>query len=220
MKRFVTFVLVLVLLLSFAGCSNTAVLYQDEDVNVSLIDLESLPEITIGYDLLPLTEELAFEKTELIAEGTISNVREVAIAYNYMDADVVDYCTLMDFTFTDIIYQSDTVTEKAGNTVTVFASYNTYTLGEGFPTFEEGNTAIFFGTPSSNYADSPMKYAAYSDYLACTPNYLFLKEDANDHYRMNEVFSEFLAREDTLVKADVLKQILAQKAQAFHEKTK
>lgn len=185
MKKLFSFILVSALLLSFSGCS-PAVIYQDEDVKVSLMDpnLESVINI---YEWIEMTDERAFEMNELIAEGTISNIREIEIMYRYMDADLISYYTLIDFTLTDIIYQPSTLSETVGNTITVAVSYNTYTHGEGFPIINDGKNVILFCSDTSKYADNPLKLSAYADYLAGTPNYLIL-EKVDGLYLTNEYF--------------------------------
>ena len=216
MKKFVSLVLVFALLFSLTGCSQM-IIYQDEEVKVYEVNVKSLPEITIAYKMLPFTEDLAFEKTKLIAEGTISNVREAAIDYTYMDADCTDYITLADFTFTDIVYQNGTVSEQTGNTVTLRFGYNTYTLGGVLPRIGDGETAILFLSPSSDYADNATKPQKYSDYLVTAPVYVYFKGDTNGRYRSSEAFAAYYGYDSTTFEADVLKDLFRQKAQAYSE---
>ena len=215
MKKFVSLVLSFALLFSLTGCFQT-IIYQDEDVKVYEVDVKSLPEIWIAYELIEFTEDLAFGKTKLIAEGMISNIREVAVDYTSMDADITDYLTLVDFTFTDVVYQTSAVSEQAGNTVTLYFGYNTYTLGGVLPHIRDGATVLLFLSPSSDYADSALKPAAYSDYLVNAPIYLFFEKDTNNRYQSCEAFAEYYGHSRTF-EEDELKKLLSLEAQTFRE---
>ena len=194
MKRYIcVFLLASFLLFSSSACNRQSDLLRDtapgdeihrsEDILVTHIASSDQKGYTC-YLYAPLTDEIVRQNTTAIFSGSVSNVREAQVEYEYMDHPVTNNITLFDVSVSKVIKGN----LKIGSTVTVGVSYNSLRYGERLPLIKEGSSYLMFC--NAPLRDDPRERSRYVDFWVEYSNELLL-ERIGDYYLSTEFFSEY-----------------------------
>ena len=190
------FISVLVVFLLSACSSNLAntnmndnVIFNKDGIKVTEVPILN-PVAKVNSEWLELTEQNAYSDNDVILSGVIQNVREVAIEYTFMDANVTDYIRLFDVSINNIIYSSDSELNRSNNIITVGIPYSSYNTDISLPLVEEGKEFLFFAMYASNIENDLLQLAGYVDLWITSPNKLLL-EKLDGNYLSDEFFVSY-----------------------------
>lgn len=165
--------------------NDPSVLYKSDKVEVSLIENIDTNKISY-YEWAVLTKDDAFTENTVIVTGTVSNVRQAAVAYEFMDVDVVDNITIFDVEVSDVL-ACRSGSYRQGDLITMGIGYNMNTYSDELPVIEEGKTYLIFCYVAADDKDDVMELAGYVDCWISAPKDLFL-EKVGDFYLLTDGF--------------------------------
>ncbi len=173
--------------LGWFGTTNNHAIYKSENVEVTL--LKDNDEIRVAnYQWVPVNDDIAFTKNNVIIVGEVNNVRPAIVSYNYMDTDVSDYITIFDVKVSEVLAcRSDSV--HSGDIVTVGVGYNIGKYGEGLPIIEDGRSYMIFCYTTDTINDDVLELSKYVDCWISSPKDLFV-EKIGDYYLSIDYFSD------------------------------
>lgn len=167
------------------GCGNSTVASSDVDQENTLYPSSEQSFSALSYyfdnikytvEEVPRLEATLYSETEwvsvdqirvkeycdLVVQGKISNIHEVAISYNFMNSDMTDYGTVFDLTISKV-YQGS---QNIGDTITVYLPWSSRNLPEEVPDVMDGSSYYFLLMDSkkdsqgtSNFSDYYVRYA-------------------------------------------------------------
>ena len=126
-----------------------------------------------------LSEEEAYTKNTVILTGQAANVRQVEIAYTYLDAEVTDPVTVFDLEISKVLACREGSCQP-GEVVRVAMP--------GFETIDEECSYLLFCYGVADREDI-MGLADYTDYWISGPKDFLLKQDGT-YYLTTEWFAE------------------------------
>ena len=153
---------------------NHSYLYKSDNVEVSLIEsIENTDTIQhTHYFWDELTDDVAYTKNTVIITGVASNVRQATVAYEFMDADVVDNITIFDVEVSDVLAcRSGSFLQ--GDLITIGIGYNMSTYGVELPIIEDGKSYLIFCYVAADQEDDDLELAGYMDCWISAPKDLF-----------------------------------------------
>lgn len=130
-------------------------------------------------DWAVLSEEEAYTKNTAILTGQVSDVRQEAISYTHLGAEVTDPITVFDLEITKVLVCREGSC-LPGDVIRVAMSH----LGK----IEEGNSYLLFCYAVAGREDA-MRLEVYTDYWISAPKDLLIKQDG-EYYLTTDWFAE------------------------------
>ncbi|MCL2054276.1 MAG: hypothetical protein FWG90_07590 [Oscillospiraceae bacterium] len=143
--------------------------YIFNDENTLVFEVEPLQTANLVSNMWDyIAEEDCYIDSDLIARGFITNQREVAVSYDFMDVACVTYLTLVDVEITEAFYSAND--RQAGENITISISSSSYALDESIPPLVTGAEYILFASDSNLLLnDESMQIRNYTDYYVSSP---------------------------------------------------
>lgn len=171
--------------------------------NVSVIEVSGEQTVYMAPEWIEPSDELVFGSHDWIADGIIRNMRTVEIKYRFMDADITDYSTLVDFEISEVVYSEHEKEYKPGQVVTVMLPFSTrqgaYLPGSELPILQKGTKALLFGTDPAALKEDTLECAEYADIRCGAANYVLI-EKKYGYYLADAYFEDAL-------KSDAVKNV-------------
>lgn len=181
------FCLVFTTACQYSPLEDPSILYKSDNVEVSLIENTNKNQ-HVDYEWVALTDDVAYTKNTVIVTGTVFNVRQATVAYEYMDTDVVDNITIFDVEISDVL-ACRSGSFKQGDTITMGIGYNMNHYSEELSIIENGKTYLMFCYVAADDKGDVLELSEYVDCWISAPKDLFL-EKTGDNYLSIDYFSD------------------------------
>lgn len=170
-------------------------IYQSDNVKVT--ELSDLKEKRFNqYEWIDMSEDTAYSKNPIIFTGSVNDVTQAKVEYEFMGVDVEDNITILDVNVEEVIFNSASF--EFSDTVSVGVPYNNSTYGEGLPNIEDGKTFLMFVYPTSDKEKDSLELANYVDLWLSSPNQLLI-EEVDGSYIVGTLFADYFKKSDTVV---------------------
>ncbi len=178
------------------------VLYSDEDVTVNEIDILNTPEYTY-YEWIEVDNETAVMENDVIFEGTIDKITEIAIKTEYLDYVSTIYKTIIRVNVKNIVYD-DNESLKIDDNVDIAVCVSSRTYDQYVASFVEGAEYLFFAKSSENVEDDTLKIGNYSDFYIDMPEDYIIPIINKEFYEVGKNFSELVDNTEKVKLNDII----------------
>lgn len=146
---------------------------KDSILSVKVQTVSPRPNPNICFiEWIPVTEEL-LKSASSVFVGTITEVNELSMSYEYMGTEVTDYWSLLKVSVSDIIKTDNEMAEN--DSVDVLFELSSYRADENI-TIKKGESYIFYLKKTTEIS-SVLDYSKLADYMYFIPASVFIPVD-------------------------------------------
>lgn len=177
------------------------IVYEDEDVTVKEITVLEKPQFS-QYQWEPITCEELVNDSDIIFEGTIKNIKEIAIETEHLDVRSTIYKTVLTIEANDILNNIGNI--KEGDTLQTAVCVSSREYTEYVTGFVENQKYLFFMKKTALLEDDPLKISEYCEYYIDSPIQCISPVIDENNYLVDRVLVEDISKENYVKLGDIV----------------